>query len=227
MMKFKIIAVLTAFLLIGASVVIGITCFKGSRVALKATTSKTTLRSPSQIIENKSPSSVIESTVDQYPPLEPKSLTPMESYLSKIKDDESIREQLYRLYGRFNGLVGNYDNYKTTSKEEWFNLLDYNFLKPEVFEKFAEVTASPELKKDFTSVAALVAHARKGLVDGIPSDDDIKALRYAYEIVNDVQIWVLPQKGDNQKVRHKFGASFALKDHKQAIIIEEWIAEKS
>jgi hypothetical protein len=226
MKKFKIIAGLTAFTLIGATVIIIITSYNSSRLALKTTTSNTTLRGPSQVIENKSPSLVIETRDDQYPPFEPKSLTPLDSYISKIKDDESIREHLYRLYGRFNGLVGNYDNYKTTSKEEWFNLLDYNFLQPEVFEKFAEVTSIPELKKDFTSVAALVNHARKGLADGIPSDDDIKALRYEYEIVNDVQIWVLPQIGDNPKVRHKFGASFALKDHKQAILIEEWIAKK-
>lgn len=51
-------------------------------------------------------------------PSPPTPADPMESYLATLKDDDSIRDELYRLYGRFNGLVGNYDNYKTTSKEE-------------------------------------------------------------------------------------------------------------
>ncbi|MNI19440.1 hypothetical protein D3C73_728770 [compost metagenome] len=227
MLKFKIIVGITAVVLIGGAVVVGILNYMGSREASEAP-SKTTLISPSQIIDSKFPSSAREPIADHTPLSNPTSLTPMESYLSKIKDDKSIREQLYRLYGRLNGLVGNYDNYKTTSKDEWSKLLEYNFLKPEVYATFAQVTSSSELKKDFTSVAALVTHARKGLVDGIPSEDDITALRYAYEIVNDVQIWVLPQNGDNKKIRHNFGAFFAvLKKHKQAILIEEWIANKS
>lgn len=159
-------------------------------------------------------------------PSPPTPADPMESYLAKLKDEESIRDELYRLYGRFNGLVGNYDNYKTTSQEEWSELLEYNFLQPEVYEKFAEVTSSEELGKDFTNVASLVDCAREGLTDGEPSEEDIQALRYAYEIVNDVQIWILPQGAEDTKVRHRFGASFALDRHEQADNIEEWLAEK-
>jgi len=159
-------------------------------------------------------------------PSPPTPADPMESYLATLKDDDSIRDELYRLYGRFNGLVGNYDNYKTTSQEEWSELLDYNFLQPEVYEKFAEVTSSEELGKDFANVASLVDCAREGLADGEPSEEDIQALRYAYEIVNDVQIWILPQGAEDKKVRHRFGASFALDDHTQADKIEKWLAEK-
>ncbi|MFF2483476.1 hypothetical protein [Paenibacillus sp. NPDC058071] len=145
--------------------------------------------------------------------------------LDHIVNDESIREQLYRMYGRFNGLVGTYDNYKKTSAEEWKELLGYTFLSPDVYKQFSHVTSSELLKKDFLNVADLVAFANKGLEDGIPSKDDIKALLYAYEIVNDVQAWSLPQQGDNLKVRKKFGASYALENHDQAAIIEEWLRD--
>lgn len=145
------------------------------------------------------------------------------SYLDSITNDEHIREQLYRMYGRFNGLIGNYDNYKTTTEEEWKELLGYTFLSVAVYERFAEVTSSEELKKDFTNLAALVSFVRDGLEDGTYSEDHIKALRYAYEIINDVQAWSLPQPGDDLNVRHKFGASFALTNHEQASLIDDWI----
>ncbi|TXK71479.1 hypothetical protein [Paenibacillus sp. N3.4] len=147
----------------------------------------------------------------------------MNTYLAKVTNDESIRKDLYALYGRFNALVGNFDNHKKTSSEEWKQLLEYNFLKTEVYERFAEVTSSDELRKDFKNAAQLVAKARKGIEHGRVSDDELKALRYAYEVVNDVQAWSLPQGGENLKVRHKFGASYALDDHKQVSIIEKWI----
>lgn len=73
------------------------------------------------------------------------------------------------------------------------------------------------------SILEGVAKARKGIEHGQASDDELKALRYAYEVVNDVQAWSLPQVGENLKVRHKFGASYALDDHKQVSVIEEWI----
>lgn len=159
----------------------------------------------------------ITPTVSQAPGLDPS------SYLDSITNDEHIREQLYRMYGRFNGLIGNYDNYKTTTKEEWKELLGYTFLSVAVYERFAEVTSSEELKKDFTNLAALVSFVRDGLEDGTYSEDHIKALRYAYEIINDIQAWSLPQPGDDLNVRHKFGASFALENHEQASLIDDWI----
>lgn len=158
-------------------------------------------------------------TVSPTPSLYPAS----PSYLDSITNDEHIREQLYRMYGRFNGLIGNYDNYKTTTEEEWKELLGYTFLSVAVYERFAEVTGSEELKKDFTNLAALVSFVRDGLEDGTYSEDHIKALRYAYEIINDIQAWSLPQPGDDLNVRHKFGASFALENHEQASLIDDWI----
>lgn len=98
-------------------------------------------------------------------------------------------------------------------------------MKPEVYIRFAEVTSSEELKKDFNNLASLVTFVRGGLEDGIYSEEDIVALRFAYEIINDVQAWSLPQKGDDLNVRNKFGASFALDQHDQATKIDDWIVE--
>ncbi len=229
-MKSKVTAAaILSLAIVGGAAIAGYFFFKESDVPQQA--------APSPPIEESktSPTSEPDREVGSLPEASPEPspqaspsnpADPMESYLAMLKDDESIRDELYRLYGRFNGLVGNYDNYKTTSKEEWSKLLDYNFLQPEVYEKFAEVTSSEELGKDFVNVASLVALAREGLTDGEPSTDDIQALRYAYEIVNDVQIWILPQGAEDTKVRHRFGASFALDDHERADTIEEWLAKK-
>lgn len=226
-MRTKMLAGIIALVIIGGVTIAGIVYYIGSNGPTKPTHSETSPDPAStlQVIEIENdwipPSDVEHTEPNSSPASDP--LTAMESYLSKIKNDESIREQLYRLYGRFNGLVGNYDNYKTMTSDDWNELLEYNFLQPEVYMKFAEVTANPDLTRDFMNVASLITWARVGLSDGTPSDDDMKALRYAYEIVNDIQMWSLPQGGENEKVRHKFGASFALDEHSHAVTIEEWI----
>lgn len=97
-------------------------------------------------------------------------------------------------------------------------------MNPQVYERYAEVTSNDQLKDDFINVAALVTFARNGLENKIYSEKVILALRYAYELINDIQAWSLPQIGDDLSVRNKFAASFTLELHDQAIIINEWIA---
>ncbi|GIO13046.1 hypothetical protein J19TS2_26010 [Cohnella xylanilytica] len=232
-MKSKVTAAaILSLAIVGGAAIVGYFFYKGSaEPSQQAAPSPTPPIEESKTSPTPGPALEVVSSLEPSPepspsanPLNPED--PMESYLATLKDDESIRDELYRLYGRFNGLVGNYDNYKTTSQEEWRELLDYNFLQPEVYEKFAEVTSSEELGKDFANVASLVDCAREGLADGEPSEDDIQALRYAYEIVNDVQTWILPQGAEDTKMRHRFGASFALEGHKEADAIDGWLAEK-
>lgn len=138
--------------------------------------------------------------------------------------EDKIREQLYLDYGRFNGIVGNYNTIKSMNKGKWKELLELRFLSPKLYEDYANGTSEEELKHDFFNFSKLVNKVRTEITnDGKPSTAGLLAFRYAYEIVNDIQAWSLPQNGENLNLRHKFGASFALENHDMANEIEQWI----
>ncbi|UKS29559.1 hypothetical protein LOZ80_11720 [Paenibacillus sp. HWE-109] len=128
-MKVKIISASISLLIIG---VIGIVTVNHSKelqsltVPSPAKTNTPTL-SPSTSSPSSTPSKDVQGTIVETASLPPEN--EMKTYLAKVTNDESIRKDLYALYGRFNALVGNFDNHKKTSSEEWKQLLEFYFLK--------------------------------------------------------------------------------------------------
>jgi hypothetical protein len=139
---------------------------------------------------------------------------PWEAFLAKIVTIDDVKKNLSLSYGRLNGAI-KYKNAEKWKDDDWKEQLSANYLQPGMYEKFTEVIDDKNLKSDLRNIAKLISSVRE--------TRDITKLKYAYEIVQDIVIYVMPTGAEDLKKTTMFGASFALDEHSEAIRIDKWI----
>jgi hypothetical protein len=139
---------------------------------------------------------------------------PWEAFLAKITTIDDVKKNLSLSYGRLNGAI-KYENAEKWKDDDWEEQFSANYFQPSMYEKFTEVIDDKNLKSDLRNIAKLIAYVRE--------TRDITTLKYAYEIVQDIVIYVMPTGAEDLKKTTMFGASFALDEHSEAIRIDKWI----
>lgn len=139
-----------------------------------------------------------------------------QKFLHKIKTEDDVKQQLIYFHARFNEITG-WDNLDKIDEVAWSRYKELNFLQDELYLRMSSVVSNDKVKLDLTNAAKLVKYAR----DNFNTD----AIIYAHRIIHDLDFYVLATGAENIKGKDKFGASFALPEHNQAEMIDEWIKE--
>lgn len=146
--------------------------------------------------------------------IEPIPSDPWTAFLAKIKTTEDVKKNMEPAYGRLNGAI-RFGNAKKWTALDWEEQMKLNYFQPSMYERFAAVIDDENMKQDFQNLAKLIAYVRE--------TRNLDAFGYAYEIAQDVNIYVMPTGAEDLSKTSKFGASFALPDHDEAERIDEWI----
>ncbi|GBF75659.1 hypothetical protein PA598K_04080 [Paenibacillus sp. 598K] len=115
------------------------------------------------------------------------------AFLLKITTEDDVNKQLSLAYGRLNGLVGAYENYKQFAPQEWSYHSVLNFFRPGLYDRLAEVTSDTDKANTLRKVAELITlphiHAYASTIDDLQvTPDDIKALQDVYNLIKTITL---------------------------------------
>jgi hypothetical protein len=221
--KYKIIGIIILFVIIGAALVYIVSnrpspaqTEEGIQEVIATITANPVVTASTSTI-NPLPQDSGKELITEHPAtpeIKPVPSDPWESFLSRIATIDDVKKNLSLSYGRLNGAI-KYKNAEKWKDDDWKEQLTANYLQPSMYEKFIEVIDDKNLKSDLRNIAKLIASVRE--------TRDLTTLKNAYEIVQDIVIYVMPTGAEDLKKTTMFGASFALDEHAEAIRIDKWI----
>jgi hypothetical protein len=210
-LKYEIIGATIAVIILGASLVFAISSSIDKSNPIKVADSVSYAEEGPQVTKNED---IITERPTAPTEVNPLPSDTLEAFLVKIKTKQDVKKNLDPLYGRMNGAI-KFEHAKKWTSSDWNDQMELNYFQPSIYKKFAEIIEDVNIKKDFHNISKLVAYVRE--------TRDLEALKYASEIIQDVNIYIMPSGAEDLKKTTVFGASFALNEHAEAVTIDDWI----